>query len=81
MDLAILAIAAKFCPQTVDVLARQKGTRAFIILSAGFHEESEEGARLEEQIVNIVNETGSCLIGPNCIGAVSYTHLKDSCCP
>ena len=74
VDLAILAIAAKFCPQTVDVLARQKGTRAFIILSAGFHEESEEGARLEEQIVNIVNETGSCLIGPNCIGVMNSNY-------
>ena len=36
VDLAILAIAAKFCPQTVEVLAKQKSTKAFIILSAGF---------------------------------------------
>ncbi|HNS29446.1 MAG TPA: acetate--CoA ligase family protein [Tenuifilaceae bacterium] len=74
VDLAILAIAAKYCSQTVEVLARQKETRAFIILSAGFHEESEEGARLEEQIVNIVNETGSCLIGPNCIGVMNSNY-------
>ena len=37
VDLAILAIAAKFCPGTVEVLTKQKSTRAFIILSAGFH--------------------------------------------
>jgi len=36
VDLAILAIAARLCPQTVDFLAREKNTRAFIILSAGF---------------------------------------------
>lgn len=74
VDLAILAIAAKFCPQTVEILAKQKETRAFIILSAGFHEESEEGARLEEQIVKTINETGGCLIGPNCIGVMNLNY-------
>ncbi|HQI87919.1 MAG TPA: acetate--CoA ligase family protein [Tenuifilum sp.] len=74
VDLAILAIAAKFCPQTVEVLATQKGTRAFIILSAGFHEESEEGAKLEQQIVDTINRTGGCLIGPNCIGVMNTNY-------
>ena len=39
-DLAIIAIAAKFCPLTVKTLANEKGTRGFIILSAGFSEEN-----------------------------------------
>ncbi len=39
VDLAILAIAAKYCPDSVEVLAKRKNTRAFIILSAGFSEE------------------------------------------
>ena len=43
VDCAILAIAAKFCPSTVEMLAKQKNTRAFIILSAGFSEENAEG--------------------------------------
>ena len=33
VDLAILAIAAKYIPDTVEILTQQKGTRAFIILS------------------------------------------------
>ena len=33
-DLAILAIAARHCEQAVEILAREKGTRGFIILSA-----------------------------------------------
>ncbi|MDP4290719.1 MAG: CoA-binding protein, partial [Bacteroidota bacterium] len=74
VDLAILAIAAKYCPATVELLARQKGTKAFIIFSAGFHEESEEGAALERQIVDTINETGSCLIGPNCIGVMNSNY-------
>lgn len=75
-DLAILAIAAKFCPATVEILARDKQTRAFIILSAGFHEESEAGAVLEAQIVNTVNQYNACLIGPNCIGMMNHNHTS-----
>ncbi|HBO26776.1 MULTISPECIES: acetate--CoA ligase family protein [Culturomica] len=75
VDCAILAIAAKYCPAAVEVLARQKGTRAFIILSAGFSEENAEGAALEKQIVDVVNEVGGALIGPNCIGVLT-THYQ-----
>lgn len=75
-DLAILAIAAKYCPETVEILARDKQTRAFIILSAGFHEESEAGALLEEKIVNTVNQYNACLIGPNCIGMMNHHHTS-----
>ncbi len=75
-DLAILAIAAKYCPDTVEKLARDKQTRAFIILSAGFHEESAEGALLEEKIVNTVNQYEACLIGPNCVGMMNHHHTS-----
>jgi len=71
VDLAVIAIAARFIPDTIDLLAHQKNTKGFIILSAGFSEESEEGAALEQQIVDTVNSIGGSLIGPNCIGALT----------
>ncbi len=74
VDLAIIAIAAKFCPETVDILAKEKNTRAFIILSAGFSEENHEGAVLEKQIVDIINSVNGCLIGPNCIGFLNSNY-------
>jgi len=74
VDLAVLAIAAKYCLQTVEILANEKGTRAFIILSAGFSEESEEGAKLEKQIVDVIDSVGGVLIGPNCIGVMTPRH-------
>jgi acetyltransferase len=74
VDLAILAIAAKFCPATVKLLAEQKNTRAFIILSAGFSEENEEGAKLEQEIVDIVNSVNGSLIGPNCVGVLNSNY-------
>lgn len=73
-DLAILAIPAVFCPDAVEVLASQKNTRAFIILSAGFGEETHEGALLEERILETVNKYGASLIGPNCIGLLNTWH-------
>ena len=74
VDLAIIAIAARFCPQTIDILAHQKGTRAFIILSAGFSEENEEGAKLEAQIVETINSVNGSLIGPNGIGVLNQNY-------
>lgn len=76
VDLAILAIAARFCPETVEILASQKNTRAFIILSAGFHEESEAGAQLEQQVVETMNRYSASLIGPNCIGMMNVNHTS-----
>jgi len=73
-DLAVLAIPAKFCIETIKVLAYSKGTKAFIIISAGFSEETEEGAIVEKEIVKIINDVGGCLIGPNCIGILNHHH-------
>ncbi len=70
-DLAILAIAAAHCPDTVKYLAANKKTRGFIILSAGFAEESEEGARMEKEIAETVEKYKGSLIGPNCIGVIN----------
>lgn len=73
-DLAILAIAAKFCPQTIETLSKEKNTRAFIILSAGFSEENEEGANLEKQILETLEKYNASLIGPNCIGFLNQQY-------
>ena len=74
VDCAILCIAAKFCPQTVDVLTQQKGTKGFIIISAGFSEENEEGAKIEKHIVDSINAVGGSLIGPNCTGFLNTNY-------
>ena len=70
-ELAIIAIAAKYVPETVALLTREKNTKAFIIISAGFSEENEEGRLLEQKTVEIINKAGGSLIGPNCIGVMT----------
>jgi acyl-CoA synthetase (NDP forming) len=74
VELAIIAVAAKYVPEIINVLAHQKGTKAFIVLSAGFSEMGEEGRKLEQQIVSIVESVGGSLIGPNCIGVLTTNY-------
>jgi len=73
-DLAILVVAARFCPDYVDYLAKEKLVRAFIIISAGFSEETPEGAALEQRILDTCRQYGCALIGPNCIGLLTRCH-------
>ena len=74
VDCAILCIAAKFCAQTVDVLAKEKGCKGFIIISAGFSEENAEGAAIEKHITDTINSVGGSLIGPNCTGFLNVNY-------
>ena len=73
-ELAILVIPAKLCPESVELLASEKGTKAFIIISAGFGEETKAGAAREQHILDTCERYGAALIGPNCIGLLNRNH-------
>lgn len=73
-DLAILAISSRLCLNVIEILVRDKNTKAFIIISAGFSEAGEEGKKLEKEIVEIIDKAGACLIGPNCIGVITQSY-------
>ena len=73
-ELAILVIPAKLCPDAVELLAKEKQTKAFIIISAGFGEETKAGAEMEQRILDTCKKYGASLIGPNCIGLLNRQH-------
>lgn len=73
-DLAILVVAARFCPDYVEYLAANKQVRAFIIITAGFSEETKEGAVMEQKILATCEKYQCALIGPNCIGLLNNVH-------
>ena len=73
-ELAILVIPAKLCPDMVELLAKEKQTKAFIIISAGFGEETKAGAEMEQRILDTCEQYGAALIGPNCIGLLNRQH-------
>ncbi len=67
-DLVVIAIPAPKVPQVLRD-AGEKGVKAAIIISGGFRETgTEEGKRLEEEIVKISKEYGIRILGPNCLG-------------
>lgn len=70
-DLAFLAVPATICLEIVKELAEHNNTRAFIIISAGFSEESADGKQYEEAIAEVCNSYDAALVGPNCIGVMT----------
>ena len=78
IDLAVIAIPAKFVPGVVEECG-QHSVEAVIIISAGFKEVGEEGRKLEKQISQIARRGNVRFIGPNCLGVIStYDKLNAS---
>jgi len=72
-ELVIIAIPA--C-QVLEVVkqAGEKGSKNIVVLSAGFKEEGEEGAKLEKQLSELAEKLEINLLGPNCLGFVNNLH-------
>lgn len=67
-DLAVIAIPAPSVPESLRELG-EKGCRSVIIISGGFRETgTEEGVKLENELITISRKYGIRVIGPNCIG-------------
>jgi len=73
VDLAVLIVPA---PGVCDALenCKKRGIHAAIVVSSGFRETGEEGAKLEREIMRIAADANIRLLGPNCIGLMD-THF------
>lgn len=71
-DLAVVIIPARLVPGTMRELGERK-VRSAIVITGGFAESGEEGARLQEEMETIASQHGIRLIGPNCQG-VNYPY-------
>ena len=65
IDLAIIVVPAPLVPSVMREVS-EAGTKAAIIISGGFSEVGEEGARLEEEVKKAAGKVR--ILGPNCIG-------------
>ncbi len=72
-ELVIIIVPARFVPSIMQQCAKI-GTRAVIIITAGFKEVGEEGRELEQQIIQIAGQAGIRVIGPNCLGVIVPAH-------
>ncbi len=66
-DLVVVAVPARVVPSVLEECGR-KGVRAAIVISAGFKEVGEEGAKREEELVKVARKWSMRIIGPNCLG-------------
>ncbi|MGA8106464.1 MAG: acetate--CoA ligase family protein [Nitrososphaeraceae archaeon] len=72
IDLAVVATPNKIVPAVMEEVGKKK-IRGAIIVSAGFKEADEHGARLEREIASIGKKYGIRIIGPNCLGIMSLS--------
>lgn len=70
VDLAVISTPRTAVPVVVRECV-EKGIKAVIVISQGFADADEEGARLQEELKKIIAGTGTRLIGPNTIGVIN----------
>lgn len=70
VDLAIIVIPNELVLPVVEECG-EKGVKGIVVISAGFKEIGEKGAKLEEELVKIIKRYGIRLVGPNCMGVIN----------
>jgi len=70
VDMAVILVPARFVPQVMEDCG-QKGVKRAVIETAGFREYSDEGKKIEDEVVAIAKKYGIRFIGPNCIGVIN----------
>ncbi len=80
-ELAVVVVPAKFVASVIEECGK-KGTKAAVVISAGFKEIGPEGKKREEELVEISRKYGCRIIGPNCLGIIdTYSDLNVSFAP
>jgi acyl-CoA synthetase (NDP forming) len=70
VDMVIIALPADAVEAALEQ-AVQAGVRAAIVLSSGFAEIGEDGARAQQRLADIARRGQLTLLGPNCLGSMS----------
>ncbi len=78
IDLALVMINARGVPQVLRECA-EKGIEAVILVSDGFAERDQEGARLQNEVVEMARRWGIRIIGPNTAGIVNTSNGLNPC--
>ena len=70
IDLAVIVIKNTLVAQVLEECGKKK-IKGVIIITAGFKEVDEEGAKREEEIKSIAKRYNVQIIGPNCLGVMN----------
>lgn len=69
-DLAVIAVPAPAVSAVVDECAA-RGTKAVVVISAGFAETGADGRLRQDALLRQVRGHGMRMVGPNCLGIIS----------
>jgi acyl-CoA synthetase (NDP forming) len=69
-DLAVIVVPPTNVLQVVKECVK-RGVMAGIVITAGFAELGERGARLEQELTEVARSGGMVLVGPNCNGIMN----------
>ena len=67
VDVAVISLPSAAVLDAAEE-ALKAGTRALVVISAGFAETGSEGVERQERLLALVRSHGARLIGPNCLG-------------
>lgn len=70
VDLAVIVVPRETALSVIEECG-VKGVKGLVVITAGFKEVSEEGARLEKQLSDLIQKYGMRMIGPNCMGVIN----------
>lgn len=68
-DLAVIATPPPTIPGVIETLGK-RGTKAAVVISAGFAELGDEGRRLQQQVLDAARPHLMRIVGPNCLGVM-----------
>ncbi len=70
VDLAVIVVPKQFVLQVVRDCA-DKGVKGLVVITAGFKETGEDGARQQAAMVDILRAHQMRMVGPNCMGVIN----------
>lgn len=77
IDLAMIAVPIKGVKGAVESSIKADAG-AIAVITAGFKEVGEEGARLERELAELCRSRGVRLLGPNCLGLINTHHRMNA---
>ena len=70
IDLAVIVTKNQIVPAVLEECGKKK-IKGAIVITAGFKEVDEEGAKLEQKLKDIAKKYSIQVIGPNCLGVMN----------
>ena len=77
IDLSVISVPTRFVMAATES-SIAAGATAIVVITAGFKEVGEEGAKLEQELAQLCQARQVRLMGPNCLGLINSHHKMNA---